>query len=104
MITLGKQEDGSSADSKRISGLKGGVFEMLGANGCYILGTIITLISTIMFSGVSLLTRELKQVHYSVMLFNYGLLLIISSATIMTLSLVTQWITLEKGHAVTYPF
>jgi hypothetical protein len=85
MISLGSPGD-DSADNKRIAQLTGPFFEFLGIKGCYILGTFLAVVFALMSSIVSLLTRELKNVHFSIIMFNYALFLIVSSATIMTIS------------------
>ena len=52
------------------------------------LGTGLAVIFAIGSSIVSLLTRELKGMHFSIIMFNYAMFLVISSATIMAINLI----------------
>lgn len=79
MISLGRPEDGG-ADSNRIAQLSGPFYDWLGINGIYVLGICLAVTGAFMFSCVGLLTRELKNVHFSIIMFNYALLLIVSSS------------------------
>jgi drug/metabolite transporter (DMT)-like permease len=79
MISLGKPEE-DGADSGRIAQLTGAFYEWLGINGVYVLGIVLAVTGAFMFACVGLLTRELKGMHYSIIMFNYALLLIVSSS------------------------
>jgi len=86
MISLGKPIEGGS-DSNRIAQLTGPFYEWLGVNGIYTMGILLAAIAAIMFSCVGLLTRELKHMHFSIIMFNYALLLIISSSVLQVVVL-----------------
>lgn len=82
MISLGRPEDGG-ADSKRIAQLTGPFYEWLGINGIYILGICLAVVLAVLFSCIGLLSRELKNMHYSIIMFNYALLLTLTSGLFM---------------------
>jgi len=100
MISLGKPEDGG-ADSHRISQLTGTFYSWLGINGVYVLGIVVAGSCAFMFASVGLITRELKQIHFSVLMFDYSIILIAFSVILQLLSLL---IASAQGEDFKWPF
>ena len=74
---------------------KGGVFD--GANdeqdigvGQYLFGLLMIYLTNLGFSGITVMTRKMKDIHFSILLFYYGLIASTSVALFLTLEYLIQ--------------